>query len=325
MQVTEPLPYVGSMKLNLAIGPDCPVRCEGCYNVFGDRRNSNDLVSASEVIAFAEAAAERDIDSITLSGGDPLHHPEIVDIVNGLRPFAAYLQMDTVGTAFLGETAVLYKGVAPHATVPRVDLKSIASRLDLLSLPLDTTHQSSLAFRKGRPHLFEETLEIARLVKDADVSLGINTVVTAANIARLLDIREVVEDLRASAWQLFQYDPLGPNPSLKKDVLQVSDEQFIAATKPIESEVLVEDGRVVSPWITVKSLTKRIGDYVMIDATGLAHHEELLTVDGVQRKEFRAIGHIVHDKSLVIDAIFTLQQKRQDHLKQMHNGGSCML
>ena len=40
--------------INFAIGPNCPVRCEGCYNHFGDTALSGvGLVTASEVIDFA--------------------------------------------------------------------------------------------------------------------------------------------------------------------------------------------------------------------------------------------------------------------------------
>ncbi len=45
-------------RLNLAIGPNCPVRCEGCYNNFGEsfsnggslrRRRSQTLLEMSEL------------------------------------------------------------------------------------------------------------------------------------------------------------------------------------------------------------------------------------------------------------------------------------
>ena len=72
-------------RLNLAIGPNCPVRCEGCYNNFGNSYSSGGLITSEEIIDFASDVRERDIDGVTLSGGDPLFHPEIVNIVTGLH------------------------------------------------------------------------------------------------------------------------------------------------------------------------------------------------------------------------------------------------
>ena len=42
--------------INFAVGPSCPVRCEGCYNHFGETSKLGGLVSADEIIDFADDA-----------------------------------------------------------------------------------------------------------------------------------------------------------------------------------------------------------------------------------------------------------------------------
>ena len=301
-QAFEPQPYPNLVKLNLAIGPDCPIRCEGCYNVFAGP--DDELVTADDVIGFAAAASEAiDVDQITLSGGDPLHHPEVVDIVQGVRPFTSFLQMDTVGTALLADTPVLYKGRSRGAAIPRIAIDQVADSLDLVSLPLDEGGSRSLAFRKGRANLFEETIDAVDLLKEAHVPVGFNTVVTAANIGNLLLLREVAEQMRIDTWQLYQFDPYGPNPSKKQAALQVGNEEFRAATERIESEILVEGYAVLSPWITVKSLQERLGSYIMIGANGIAQRESLIQVREGFAKRYDTIGHIVRDEGVVLNAI----------------------
>lgn len=96
--------------INLAIGPACPVRCEGCYTHFGNTSSLGGLVTADEVIDFAGSAQAEGVSQATLSGGDPLFHPEIVAIARGLRELGLKVKLDTVGTAFLGPARVVFKG-----------------------------------------------------------------------------------------------------------------------------------------------------------------------------------------------------------------------
>ena len=301
---TELAPNHGPVKLNLAIGPDCPIRCEGCYNVFAEFGDDQKLVTAAEVIGFAAAASELGLDQITLSGGDPLHHPEIVDIVQDLRPYAEFIQMDTVGTAFMGETAVLYQGRVPGAKVPKVSMEAVGASIDQLNLPIDDGGRKRLEFRKGRSKLAFETDDLIWQATYEQVLVGINTVVTAANIGHLLDIRDIVEEHRVHEWQLFQFDPFGPNPSRLKTALQVSDAAFNEATGQLESEIFVEDGVIVSPLLSVKGLRQRIGSYIMINAAGIAHREELVEDSGAYSKQIHVVGHIVRNEAAVLDAIF---------------------
>ena len=79
----NPVPSVPVPKeptINFAIGPSCPVRCEGRYNHFGDTAREGGLVSADEVVDFASAARGEGVTQTTVPGGDPIFHPEIVPI-----------------------------------------------------------------------------------------------------------------------------------------------------------------------------------------------------------------------------------------------------
>jgi hypothetical protein len=212
--------------------------------------------------------------------------------------------MDTVGTAFMGETAVLYQGRVPGAKVPKVSMEAVGASIDQLNLPIDDGGRKRLEFRKGRSKLAFETDDLIWQATYEQVLVGINTVVTAANIGHLLDIRDIVEEHRVHEWQLFQFDPFGPNPSRLKTALQVSDAAFNEATGQLESEIFVEDGVIVSPLLSVKGLRQRIGSYIMINAAGIAHREELVEDSGAYSKQIHVVGHIVRNEAAVLDAIF---------------------
>lgn len=227
----EDTPIIRQPRLNLAIGPNCPVRCEGCYNNFGETASTGGTVSAEEVIAFASSIRERGIDGVTLSGGDPLFHPQIVDILVGLKGLSYRTKLDTVGTAFLEDARVIYKG---RGTKPRVDIDSVKHTLESVTLPLDGTDQDTIMnFRRGRKNIFQETKAIAGLLTEAGVSFGFNTVVNATNKDQVSQIGELGLSLGAFEWHVFEYDTSGPNPSSHKDALAITPEEYEKAIAPL--------------------------------------------------------------------------------------------
>jgi MoaA/NifB/PqqE/SkfB family radical SAM enzyme len=273
--------------INLAIGPSCPVRCEGCYNHFGDTSRIGGLVTADQVIDFAAAARDEGVAQATLSGGDPLFHPEIVPIVSGLKDLGIKIKLDTVGTNLLGDSAIAYKG---KGTASKVEVTEIAPHVDFVSIPLDGARQETVAkFRLGRAELLKETRAVASLLSNAGVEFGFNTVANTSNIDELGAIKDIVEQEGASEWQIFEYDPSGPNPSRKKDSLRLKLGQFDEATAGL---VTAKDNLK----IVRKNLTARSGVYFLVDDSGLAWKPA--------GEGFRHImGHITSDRTQVLAAL----------------------
>lgn len=273
--------------INFAIGPNCPVRCEGCYNHFGETAQLGGLVSAEQVIDFASDAREEGVTQTTLSGGDPLFHPEIVPIISGLKDLGMKIKLDTVGTAFLDDTPIVYKG---KGIASKVALTEIAPHVDFVNIPLDGARQETVAhFRRGRVNLLAETRAVAGLLRSAGVCFGFNTVANARNLDELPAMKDIVEEEGAVEWQIFEYDPEGPNPTNKKSSLQLAPGQFEQATQDLAptSGIL----RIIS-----KSLLTRSGAYFLVDDSGLAWKPA--------REGFRhVLGNITTDRLQVLAAL----------------------
>ena len=273
--------------INFAIGPNCPVRCEGCYNHFGNTFENGDLVTAEDVIDFAGAAQKEGVTQATLSGGDPLFHPEIVTITRGLKSLGLKIKLDTVGTAFLGDTRVVYKG---RGEITKVDIADIASNVDFVNVPLDGSKQATIVnFRRGRTNLLSETRAVARLLHNAGVSFGLNTVANATNLSELPAIRDIAEEEGAAEWQVFEFDPTGPNPSGQKLKLCLEPGQFDDATKGLIST----SGNLK---VVCKNLRTRSGAYFLVDDSGRAWKP---AGDGLRS----VFGHITRDRGLVLSAL----------------------
>lgn len=277
------------LKLNIAAGPDCPTRCEGCYNFFGDTaKPERTLITANQITNFVTAAKEDGIRQVTLYGGDPLHHPEITDIVRNLSALDMYVKLDTVGTAFMSPVRAIYKGRGIRDHVP---IEAIKPYVRFISIPLDGSKQTILQhFRKGRPRLFEETLEVAETLCDAGMRFGINTVANAANISDLGAIKGIAEATGAEEMQVFEFDYEGPNPTTKRGDLRLSTGRFAIAAAELKAQESAEMK------IVCKSFEGRAGSYFMVDDAGMAYTR---TAGGGRE----IIGHISRDQAIVLQAL----------------------
>jgi MoaA/NifB/PqqE/SkfB family radical SAM enzyme len=273
--------------INLAIGPMCPVRCEGCYAHFGNTSRLGGLITADEVVCFARSAQEQGVRQATLSGGDPLFHPEIVAIARGVRDLGLKVKLDTVGTALLGPARVVYKG---RGQAEKVEVCAIRPCVDFVSIPLDGACQETVArFRRGRPNLLAETRAVARLLRSAGIPFGFNTVANASNLGELPAMREMAEEDGASEWQVFEYDPDGPNPTNLKSRLVLAPGQFAERT----SDLALASSNMK---VACKSREVRAGAYFLVDDSGHAWKPS----GGGTRHVF---GHVTKDRELVLAAL----------------------
>lgn len=277
-------------RLNLAIGPNCPVRCEGCYNHFGNTSSSNELITKDEIINFASEVRDRGIDGVTLSGGDPLFHPEIQEILVGLKGLAYRIKLDTVGTGFLEDARILFKGRGSSA---RVDIENVKDTLESVTLPLDGVNNETITgFRRGRPNILEETTAISNILKEAGVKFGFNTVVNSKNLQQVTGIGKLALKLGAFEWHVFEYDTSGPNPSLQKSKLAISYSEFTDAISPLKQSEF--DGMRLD--LRTQESRVGVGAYFFVNDAGEAWSptgEEGITT---------RYGHITHDRQQVMEA-----------------------
>lgn len=279
------------------------MRCEGCYNNFGETFSTGGLVTAEEITNFAADIKERDIDGVTLSGGDPLFHPEIDGILGGLHDIGYRIKVDTVGTALLEDSRIVYKG---RGAVPRVDIEAVKHTLESVTLPLDGVDQGTIEnFRRGRKNIFEETKLIAYLLAEAGVDYGFNTVVNAQNKHQVKDIGELALSLGAFEWHVFEYDANGPNPSRQKENLRISYEEFEAATAELDQ--IPMDGMRLD--LRTRDSRVGAGAYFFVNDAGEAWSPN---EEGGQTR----YGHIARDREKVLKAYDTylsaFQQKFVD-------------
>lgn len=70
--------------LRVSVTDCCDLRCAHCRPCAGLRRRPSHTLSRHEVVGFVRAAVACGIDKVRLTGGEPLLHEEVVDIVRGV-------------------------------------------------------------------------------------------------------------------------------------------------------------------------------------------------------------------------------------------------
>lgn len=278
------------VSVNLAIGPSCFVRCVGCYNHFGKTHRQGGLVSASELLQFVSLAQLAGVDQTTISGGDPLSHPELLAILDRICKLGLRVKLDTVGTALLGDAEKIFFG---EGFTPGVRIDDIAPFVDTLGLPIDgATEVTRSRFRTGRPNLLCEVLTTAVAAKERNMKVCINTVASRQNIDELPKIFDLVIGIGADEWQIFEFQPIGPLGSKNAHLFALDAGQFDEAMEFLRASVKPSGVR-----IEPKSATQRRGIYFMVDDAGMAW------IPSATGRGRTIIGHIMRDQEVVLNRL----------------------
>lgn len=250
-------------NINLSVGRSCFVVCKGCYNHFG---SSPIPVSNQIILRFLDYVRQSGISKVTLSGGDPLSRVDIIPLLEEIKKLGLFINLDTVGTAFLGATETVFFGRMPIKQVPAERLVEL---VDLLGIPLDGPNDEiTRQFRSLRPDIFNEQLRILELLNKCNAKICLNTVVHKGNVESLGEMLPLVSEFSAiRKWQLFQFMPIGPLGYRNREQYVLDDSSFSDAATRLHAQLATSSffGEV-----EFKSRGGRKGNYLLIDSDGNA-------------------------------------------------------
>lgn len=131
---------------------------------------------------------------LVLTGGDPLERPDLDDLIR-----AAVERR-------------LVTAVAPSVT-PRLSEAVVARWADIgvhaVSLSLDGVDAATHDGFRGVRGTFDRTLQMAAAVRDAGLSLQINSSVARQTVHQLRAMARLVDDLGVASWEIFFVIPTG--------------------------------------------------------------------------------------------------------------------
>lgn len=269
-------------NVHFAIGGSCFAGCSGCYCndiVFKDGFRQ-EIVSP---IRLVQLALDLKISQVTLTGGDPLTYPYLVDLLKMLFEKDIFTKVDTTGSLFLRDTYSVYPKKKLYS---QIVLSNVAPYIGMLGLPIDGADEDTFQFfRKGLT--LSDTLEILSIAESCNVDVCINCVVTKYNIHLLDSIMELVYKYSCiKKVQFFQYCSTGR----KRDntVFEISTQDFSSALDELlrknNSSIIVEGKKAMG----------RGDGYVFISQFGTAFTPDVIMSDEGQylNKKLSVLGNI---------------------------------
>jgi len=210
-------------------------------------------------------AAERQVDILTLSGGEPLLHPRILDIVDAAaaRPEIVRVSISTNGLALLRDPALL---------------PALAERNVVISLQFDGLDDTAYTTLRGRP-LRDEKLRLLDLLATSAVTTSLTVTLAAGvnegQLAPILDYFFAQRHVVSLMIQPVAYAGRAADLAGRGDRLTIPDViRLLAATRKVEAADF-------APLPCSHPLCFSLAYYLMLDWGGRVPVNRLIQADGL--------------------------------------------
>jgi len=183
----------------------CNQKCKYCHRFLG----INDL-SYEENEQILNNLIRDGIESITWTGGEALLYPNLIKLVKKAKENGIKNKLITNGLILAQNN----------------QLREICDYLDSLTLSLDSINDSiNIELGRGKNH-YSNIKKVLEYVKDKDLKLNINTVVSKKNIAELEDLGNFLNEYKVNSWRVFKFMPLRETAEINKEQFEISVEEF---------------------------------------------------------------------------------------------------
>ena len=183
----------------------CNQNCKYCHRFLG----INDL-SYEENEKILNNLIKDGITDITWTGGEALLYPNLVGLLKKAKQSGIKNKLITNGM-LLAQTD---------------ENKEICNYLDSLTLSIDSTnHKTNAELGRGINH-YENIKTILDYVKNKELKLNINTVVSKKNIDQLEELGKFLNKYKINSWRVFQFMPLRETAEKNREQFEISDTEF---------------------------------------------------------------------------------------------------
>lgn len=183
----------------------CNQNCRYCHRFLGIK----DL-SYEENEQILNNLIRDGIEAITWTGGEALLYPNLINLVKKAKENGIKNKLITNGW-LLAESE---------------QIREICEYLDSLTLSLDSTdNKINMGLGRGKNH-YSNIKKVLEYVKDKDVKLNINTVVSKKNIAGLEDLGNFLNKYKLNSWRVFQFVPLRETAEINREQFEISNDEF---------------------------------------------------------------------------------------------------
>ena len=183
----------------------CNQNCKYCHRFLG----INDL-TYEENKEILNNLIKDGVNNITWTGGEALLYPNLKELLKIARENGIKNKLITNGLVLAQNQGT----------------REILDYLDSLTLSLDTINDdTNEELGRGRNH-FEDVKIILDYVKDKNLKVNINTVVSKKNINEMEQLGEFLNNYNISKWKFFKFMPLRETAEKNKNEFEITDAEF---------------------------------------------------------------------------------------------------
>ncbi len=184
LQIPRPEPgevhlYSRIENVSLEVTRSCNLRCKHCYNDSGVQKRNE--LSFEEIKQLIDELENTGVLNVMLTGGEPLLHPRLFDIIELIRLHSMSCMLFTNGTLLTKEVVTALKGRVLSVTVS-------------IDGAVPETHDS---FR-GVPNSFEKTVKAVKMLKEAGIPVRCSVCIHKGNLREVTDIVRLLEELKVN-------------------------------------------------------------------------------------------------------------------------------
>jgi radical S-adenosyl methionine domain-containing protein 2 len=242
--------YRETPSVNYHLWQACNMACKFCFATFQDMKDTilpAGHLSREESMLMVKHLADAGFQKINFAGGEPFLCAWLEDLVDLAKECGMTTSVVTNGSLF-------------H----RAKVQKMLHKLDWFVLSVDSLDPETLRkigrVTRNGPMSEDDYLAICAKVRDAEVRLKINTVVTSANCDE--DLNSFIVRARPHRWKIMQMLAVdGPDSRYDEDLL-VGRRRFARAVRR-GRKVELRGIRVVA-----ERSQDMVGSYVMVDPAG---------------------------------------------------------
>lgn len=150
------------------------------------------------------------ITDITWTGGEALLYPKLINLLKISKENGINNKLITNGMLLAQNN----------------EIKDICNYLDSLTLSIDSTNNEINAeLGRGINH-YNNIKTILEYVKDKELKLNINTVVSRKNIEQLDELGNFLNNYKINSWRIFQFMALRQTAKKNREQFEISDTEF---------------------------------------------------------------------------------------------------
>ena len=159
------------------------------------------------------------ITDITWTGGEALLYPNLIHLLRKSKENGINNKLITNGMLLAQND----------------EIKEICNYLDSLTLSIDSIdNEVNKELGRGATH-YNNIQKILEYVKDKNLKLNINTVVSKKNIDQLDKLGRFLNNYKIDSWRVFQFMPLRETAERNKSQFEITDEEFDNSKKIFKS------------------------------------------------------------------------------------------